>query len=133
MKKQSLNPNTLFDSTPFGFSQIVIAKPGKMVFISGQVAWDENRNIVGRNDLAMQVQKTLENLRTAMQAVGGTLSDIVMLRIYKVNLQTEDTHIISKALLDHFGTEHQPASTWLNVQGLANPAFQIEIEAQAIL
>ena len=133
MKKQSLNPDTLFDSAQFGFSQIVVARPGQMVFISGQVAWDENLNIVGENDLAKQTQKALENLKTAMAAAGGTLADVVMLRIYKVNLQSEDTSIISRALLEYFGYEQQPASTWLSVQGLANPGFLIEIEAQAVL
>lgn len=133
MKKQTLNPQSLFDSRQYGFSQIVISNPGKMVFISGQVAWDEDLNIVGENDLALQTQKSLQNLETTIKAAGGTLENIVMLRIYKVNYQKEDGAIISQTLKDTFGTENPPASTWLSVNGLANEGFMIEIEAQAVL
>ncbi|MCB0632547.1 MAG: RidA family protein [Saprospiraceae bacterium] len=131
--KKCITPNSLFDSRPYGFSQIVIAEPGKMVLISGQVAWDENLNIVGDGDLAVQTEKSLQNLKTAIEVAGGTLEDIVMLRIYKVNYQREDGPLISRLLKKYFGTENAPASTWISVQGLANEAFMIEIEAQAVI
>ncbi len=133
MKKECINPNSLFDSTQYGFSQIVVSNPGKFVFISGQVAWDENSNIVGGNDLAKQTQKSIDNLKIAIEAVGGTVEDIVMLRIYKVNYQKEDGQIISQILKDNFGVQNLPASTWVSVQGLANEGFLIEIEAQAVI
>ena len=98
-------------------------------------AWfkEFNGNIVGEGDLAIQTQKAMDNLKIAMKAAGGTLSDIVMLRIYKVNYQQADGAIISEALKNNFGSENPPASTWLNVQGLANEDFMIEIEAQAVI
>lgn len=104
-----------------------------MIFISGQVAWDENQQIVGVNDLAKQTQQSLDNLETALEAAGATLEHVVMLRIYKVNYQKEDGAIISQVLKAKFGTENPPASTWLSVLGLANEGFMIEIEAQAVL
>lgn len=133
MKKKHINPATLFDSIQFGFSQIVVSPPGKMVFISGQVAWDKNRNIVGKGNLAQQTEQSLINLKTATEAAGGTLADIVMLRIYIVNFQQTEGAIISQTLKNYFGTENAPASTWINVQGLASEDFLIEIEAQAII
>ena len=133
MSKKSINPATLFNSTQYGFSQIVVSDPGKMVFISGQVAWDENLNIIGANDLKVQTQKAIDNLKIAMESVGGTLADITMLRIYKVDYETEDGPIISEALKKNFGAINPPASTWINVKGLANEAFMIEIEAQAVI
>ena len=129
--KETINPKSLFDSRQYGFSQIVISKPGKLVFISGQVAWDENLNIIGENDLAAQTQKAIDNLKIAVESVGGSLNNIVMLRIYKVNYRKEDGPIISKILKDNFGTVNPPASTWVSVNGLANEGFMIEIEAQA--
>lgn len=104
-----------------------------MVFISGQIAWDEHMNIVGENDLAKQAQKAIDNLATAMKAAGGTLENIVMFRIYKVNYRKEDGAIITQILRDNFGTESPPISTWVSVNGLANENFMIEIEAQAVL
>ncbi|MFK7908054.1 MAG: RidA family protein, partial [Chitinophagales bacterium] len=90
MHKKHINPPTLFNSTDFGFSQIVVSPLGKMVCISGQVAWDEHRNIIGENDLKIQANKTLENLQNAIEAAGGTLKDVVMLRIYVVNYKDAD-------------------------------------------
>lgn len=131
--KETLNPKSLFDSQQYGFSQIVVTNPGKMVFISGQVAWDENQNLVGENDLAIQAEMAVANLKIALEAAGGTLEHVVMLRIYKVNYQAEDGAIISQVLKAKFGTKDPPASTWLSVAGLANKGFMIEIEAQAVI
>jgi len=133
MIKECINPKELFQSTQYGFSQIVVCRPGKHVFISGQVAWDENMNIVGPNDLKIQTQKALENISTAIELAGGTLENIVMLRIYKVKYKQSDGSIINSALKQYFGTTNPPASTWISVDGLANEEFMIEIEAQAII
>ena len=133
MNKKCHNPVALFDSRQFGFSQVATATAGTMIFISGQVAWDEKMNIVGENDLAVQGQKAMDNLKIALEAAGASLEDVIMLRIYKVNYQSEDGAVISQLLRDNFGTETPPASTWLSVQGLANEGFMIEIEAQALI
>lgn len=133
MPRKTINPKNLFNSTQYGFSQLAISEPGKLVFISGQTAWDENEEIVGAGDLEAQTQKTLENLKLAVESAGGTLEHIMMLRIYIVNFQSEDAPIISQALNNFFGTDNPPASTWINVQGLANEKFMIEIEAQAVV
>ena len=133
MARKTVNPASLFNSTQYGFSQVAIAPPGQFVFISGQVAWDENMNIVGENNLEIQMQKAMDNLKIAIESAGGTMSNIMMLRIYKVDYQKEDGPIISSVLKEYFGTQNQPASTWLNVKGLANKGFMIEIEAQAVI
>ena len=133
MSKRCINPPELFNSTDFGFSQIVVAQPGQMVFISGQVSWNEQREIVGKGDLKVQTHEALTNLQKAIESAGGTMQDIVMLRIYVVDYQATDGAIIGEALRQFFGTSSPPASTWINVKGLANEDFLIEIEAQAIL
>lgn len=133
MTRETVNPETLFNSTQYGFSQIVVSKPGKFVFISGQVGWDEKMNLVGEGDLEVQTQKAIDNLKIAIESVGGTLENIMMLRIYKVDYKKEDGQIISSILKQNFGNQNPPASTWLSVKGLANEGFLIEIEAQAVI
>lgn len=133
MNKKCINPKELFNSTQYGFSQIVISNPGRIVFISGQVAWDENLNIVGKNDLKIQAQKAIDNLKVAIESAGGDLENIVMLRIYKVDYKKEDGPVINEILKKNFGISTPPASTWISVKGLANEEFLIEIEAQAVL
>ncbi len=133
MNKRTINPKKLFNSTQYGFSQVVVSDPGKMIFISGQVAWDENQEIAGEKDLKVQTQKAIDNLEIAMESAGGSLDNIVMLRIYKVDYKKEDGPVINEILRTNFGTVSPPASTWVSVKGLANEGFLIEIEAQAVI
>jgi len=133
MPKEYINPNTLFSSLPHGFSQVITATGRKMVFISGQTAWDEDKNIVGRDSVLEQARQAFRNLEKAMEAVGGTLKDIVALRIYVVNYQAECGTAVGIALREFFSPVNPPASTWIGVSALADPEFLIEIEATAML
>ena len=133
MVKEYLNPPELFDGRKFGFSQIVISAGGKTVYLSGQVAWDAEHQIIGPGDLRAQVWQSLRNLRTAMQAAGGSLSDVVSLRIYIKQSELENTRPVSEGLKEFFPSESAPASTWIGVPALADPDFLIEIEAIAVL
>lgn len=133
MPKEYVNPNSLFPSVPHGFSQVVVASGEKMVFISGQTAWDISKNIVGRDNLLGQARQALRNVQAAIEATGGTLKDIVSLRIYIVNYQAEHAHAVTVALKEFFSSANPPTSTWVGVSALAVPEFLIEIEATAIL
>lgn len=133
MPREYLNPNTLFSSLPHGFSQVVIATGSKMVFVSGQTAWDVRKNIVGRDSVLEQARQAFRNLETAMEAAGGTLKDVVALRIYVVDYQAESGTAVGTALREFFSPENPPASTWIGVSALAVPEFLIEIEATAVL
>jgi len=104
-----------------------------MVFISGQTAWDAQKNIVGGNNLLEQAKQALRNLATAMKAAGGAINDVVALRIYIVNYQADSASAVSSALREYFSPENPPASTWIGVSALAVPEFLIEIEATAVL
>jgi len=133
MPKEYLNPNSLFSSLPHGFSQVVIATGRKIVFISGQTAWDVRKNIVGGDSVLEQARQAFRNLEAAMEAAGGRLKDVVALRIYVVDYQAESGTAVGTALREFFSPENPPASTWIGVSALAVPEFLIEIEATAVL
>jgi len=133
MPKEYINPNNLFPSLPYGFSQVVVASGKKLVFISGQTAWDVRKNIVGGDSVLDQARQAFRNLEKAIEAAGGTLKDIVALRIYIVNYQAESAAEVSTALREFFSPEKPPASTWIGVSALAVPEFLIEIEGTAVL
>jgi 2-iminobutanoate/2-iminopropanoate deaminase len=133
MPKEYVNPNSLFQSLPHGFSQVVIASGRKMVFVSGQTAWDARKNIVGGDSVLEQARQAFRNLEKAMEAAGGTLKDVVALRIYVVDYQAESGTAVGTALREFFSPENPPASTWIGVSALAVPEFLIEIEATAVL
>ena len=111
----------------------MVATGKKMVFVSGQTAWDERKNIVGRDSVLEQARQAFRNLEKAMESAGGTLKDVVALRIYVVDYQAESGTAVGTVLREVFSSENPPASTWIGVAALADPEFLIEIEATAVL
>ena len=133
MPREYINPKTLFSSLEHGFSQIVSASGAKTIYISGQTAWNADKQLVGGTDLAQQSRQALRNVQAAVEAVGGTLADVVALRIYIVNYRPEQADAVRGALREFFPKEERPASTWIGVSALAVADFLIEIEATAVL
>lgn len=133
MTKTFMNPATLFPSVPSGVSQIVVASGSKTVYVSGQTAWNAEKEIIGGKDLAQQTKQALLNVQTAVEAAGGSLADVVALRIYIVNYRPDQAEAISSALREFFPEGKRPASTWIGVAALAVEDFLIEIEATAVL
>ena len=83
--------------------------------------------------MAQQARQALRNVQAAVEAIGGTLADVVALRIYIVNYRPDQADAIGGALREFFPEEKRPASTWIGVSTLAVPEFLIEIEATAVL
>ncbi|MCG8588041.1 MAG: RidA family protein [Proteobacteria bacterium] len=133
MDKEHIQPPELFASERFGFSQVVASPPGKLVFISGQIAWDSERKLVGGSDLAAQAKHALSNLGHALRAAGARPSDVTMLRAYIVNFVPEQARELAPCFLAFLDDAKPPASTWVGVQALAAPGALIEIEAVAVV
>ncbi|MDJ0571792.1 MAG: RidA family protein [Pleurocapsa sp. MO_192.B19] len=133
MAKEYINPSTLFPSVKFGFSQIVTTQGGRTVYLSGQAPFDAEENIVGTN-LKSQMQQCLKNIKAALEAVGGSLNDVVTLRIYLVDYNPDtDGNAVTEVLKEFFPGDHPPTATWIGVSTLAVKEFLIEIEATAVL
>jgi enamine deaminase RidA (YjgF/YER057c/UK114 family) len=133
MSKTHLNPATL-PNWQQAFSQIVICKNPKLtIYISGQVSMDENKNVIGHDDLAAQAMQAFHNLHLALEAAGATEKDVVKLNIYIKNYTSKHAQAVGDALRMYFQEDALPASTWLGVQSLADEAFLIEVDATAVL
>ena len=124
------NPEAL--PTPETYSQVVTAEGGRLVFVAGQVALDREGNLVGDGDLSEQVRQASRNIKTALEAVGAQLADIVKITTFVVGHRPEFLPIIADARRMELG-DLRPASTLIGVQALARPEFLVEIEAIAVL
>jgi enamine deaminase RidA (YjgF/YER057c/UK114 family) len=131
MEKKFINPPTL--AAPRGYSHVVTASGGKMVFIAGQVAWDVKGEIVGKGDLRAQATQAYANLKVALAAAGATTADVVKLNTYVVNFKSADLPVIREVRNQFFPQENLPASTLVGVQALAVEGLLIEIEAVAMV
>jgi enamine deaminase RidA (YjgF/YER057c/UK114 family) len=133
MDKEYVNPESLFRSLDYGFSQVVVASGRKTIYISGQTAWNAEKSLIGGQDFAAQTTMAFRNVRTAVEAAGGTITDVVSLRLYIVDFRPEKAGAVSGALRELFPGDAKPATTWVGVVCLADPGFLIEVEATAVI
>jgi len=123
------NPEGLFK--PSTFTQVVTAKGGTTVYISGQTARDASSKIVGEGDVRKQAGQVLSNLRVAVESAGGSMADIVKITTFVVNLKPDDRAWIGDLVTKSF--PKPPAHTLVGIDALAVPELLIEIEAYAVL
>ena len=121
-----MNPPALPDAGKVGYSQISIARPGPLAFVSGQVAWRPN-GAAAPDSLAGQTAIVVENLRGALDALKASTDDIVQMRIYMTDLRPE-TQEIAMTGINRFLNGAQPSLTGVGVAALAGPDLQIEVE-----
>jgi enamine deaminase RidA (YjgF/YER057c/UK114 family) len=128
MPKQLINPSAM--APPTGYSYAV-KKSGTPVFISGQVALDGAGKIVGEGDIAAQTEQAFQNLRTVVEASGGSVDDIVKITIFVTDASYRPA--IAAARQKFFANGQYPASTYLVVSALAVPQLLVEVEAVAMV
>jgi enamine deaminase RidA (YjgF/YER057c/UK114 family) len=128
-QSQFLNPPAL--SKPNGYMHVVVVPPGRLVYVSGQVALNAAGEVVGKDDLRAQVTQVMENLKTALAAAGASWQDVVKLNYYVVNLNPEKLAVIREVRNKYISAEHPPASTLVGVTALAREEFLIEVEVVA--
>jgi reactive intermediate/imine deaminase len=113
-----------------GYSHAVVFS-GQMVAVSGQVPVDRDGNVVGTGDVGAQLRQVFDNLTAALAAAGARLSDVVKLTVYLTDLADLATF---RAVRDEYiNVEQPPASSLVQVSGLVNPLFKVEIDALAAL
>ena len=127
MLKKVITPKTLH--RPFGYAHAI--QIDNTIYVSGQVPLDQDMQVVGKNNIAVQTERVYENLRKVIEEAGGSMNSIVMLNIYCTDLEAYDKktrHLRKK----YFGN-YYPATTAVEVKRLYRPDFMIEIEAVAVL
>ena len=124
--REVINPKNVH--WPFGYSHM--AKVGDRLHVSGQLALDQEGNIVGEGDMVAQTDKAYENLKKCLESVGATIHDIVMLRVFVTDL--EEYQKTGEVRKKYFG-KYRPATTGLEISRLYFPEAMIEVEAEAII
>jgi len=110
-----------------GYSRAV--KIGQSIEVSGTVAV-ENGVIIGKGNPYIQTKKILEIIIDAVEALGGTVENIIRTRIYVTN--ANDWQEVGRAHGEIF-REILPATSLVEVSALINPDYLVEIEATAIV
>jgi len=125
-----INPARL--ARPRGFSHGIEAS-GRLLFVAGQVGWNERAEIVSEAFLD-QFDQALANVLTVVKEAGGTPDAIARLTIYVVDkaeyvAAQKDIGVRYRARMGR----HYPAMTLVEVKSLLEPGAKVEIEATAVL
>ena len=131
MPLERINPEGMYKPNKNIYSQVVTSTGATTVHIAGTVPFDEDANVVGIDDMKMQVLKILDNIRISLAAGGALPSDVVRINVYALNV---DDYVTNGApeVIAFFG-DNKPTSTTVQVSRLVHPDWVVEIEATAVL
>jgi enamine deaminase RidA (YjgF/YER057c/UK114 family) len=115
-----------------GFSQVgYFETPGKVIFISGQVARNEKGETIGIGNLEDQTRQVYRNISIILESLGASFKNIIKQNIYTTKLDQVAT--IRKVRDEFFKGSEDAMPTSTLVGGLVSPDLLIEIEAVAVL
>lgn len=136
MEKIRIMPKNHWDwSMPVSFSQGW--KVDNIIFVGGQVARDENRNIIGPGDIEVQTRAVFNNIRNVLNEVGAGMENIVKINTY-YTFEGEGEEVnkfwqkIAKVQME-FLPDPGPVETSVRVSGFGADGLLIEVEAIAIV
>ena len=127
-----VNPETL--GPPRGYSNGVLTDAGgRLLFVAGQVAWDQDQRIVSEN-FAEQFDRALGNVIAVVTEAGGRPDQIARLVLYVTDKTEYQMHLteIGESYRARMG-KHFPAMVLVEVKGLLEDKAKVEIEAVAVL
>lgn len=132
MEKQIVNPTSLVK--PSGYAHGVVTQGGRLLFLAGQPALDAEGKIVAPGDIAGQFDQSFKNLKTVLEAAGGTMTDIAKLTIYVTDKSAYLSNLkpIGAVYRSYFG-RYYPAMTLVEVKSLFDDAALVEIEGTAVI
>ena len=130
MTLELINPEDL--PAPPTYTHVVVATGGRLVFVAGQEPEDEQGNLVGPGDLAVQARQVFGNLGRALAAAGARPEQVAKITIFVADYRRELLPAIEEGRVALFGN-HKPADTLVGVEALSRPEFLIEVEALAVI
>ena len=126
MDAQRINPEGL--STPMAaYSQVV--RKGNMVTTAGMIALDRDGNLVGEGDIRAQTRQTLENLKTALEAAGASLQDVIKTTIF---LSDFANYPGMNEVYNEYFSDCPPARATVGAE-VVLPTLLVEIDAIAVV
>lgn len=131
MRHEPINPVSL--GAPIGYSNGMLAAPGRLLFVAGQIGWTSEQKLISKK-LFEQFGQALANLLEVVQQAGGGPEHICRLTIYVTDKgkYLESTKKIGKqyrALMK----SHYPAMSLVEVADLLEEGAKVEIEATAVV
>lgn len=127
MHRQLISSGSPYEKT-IGFSRAV--RVGNIIAVSGTAPIAPGGGTAYPGDLYRQTRTCIEIIKTAVEKAGGRLEDVIRTRIMLVDISRWQE--AARAHGDFFG-EIRPACTFVQVSGLIDPDWLVEMEADGVV
>jgi enamine deaminase RidA (YjgF/YER057c/UK114 family) len=124
-----VRPPTLSTAAPYAYA--AVTDPGRMVFTAGACPLDADGATVAVGDVAGQARQVMDNLRTALEAAGAGLDDVLKTTVYVATTDRADLLSAWQVVRERFG-DHDAPSTLVGVTVLGYADQLVEVEAVAV-
>lgn len=130
-KHEIVNPEAL--GKPRGYSNGILAAPGRTLYVAGQVGWDGAQQIVSPV-FAAQFEQALKNVMVVVHEAGGKAEHICRMTIYvsDKNEYVAEAKAVGAAYRALMG-KHYPVMSLVEVKALLEPGAKVEIEVTAVI
>jgi enamine deaminase RidA (YjgF/YER057c/UK114 family) len=112
----------------FGFCRAL--KIGNVIHVAGTAPIGKDGVTVGVGDPSAQARRCFDIIGESLSALGGSYSDVIRTRMFLTRIS--DWSVIGAVHGEYF-RDINPVSTMVEVSGLINPDWLVEIEAEAVL
>ncbi len=118
---------------PIGYANAVVAPPGRLVFVAGQVGWDEQQQFRSA-EIVPQFEQALKNILAILAEAGARAEHICRMTAYCCD---KDAYLAGRkqlgAIWRRLMGRHYPAMTLVFVDDLLDEPGKIELEATAVV
>ena len=130
MRKQYLNPKEIFHSMFFTHTTTVTG-PAKMIYVSGQVSYDRDGFVIGKDDMRAQAEQVFKCLTHNLKAAGAGWGDVIKLNGYMVRMNADSVNLYREVRSRYLDAKRLPASTLIGVKRLVHDDLLLEVEVVA--
>ena len=130
MRKHYLNPKEIF-SSPFFTHSVSVEGPAKIVYVSGQVSYDRDGFVIGKDDMRAQAEQVFKSLAHNLKAAGARWSDVVKLNGSMVGMNDDAVNLYREVRSRYLDPKQLPASTLIGVERLVHDDLLLEVEVIA--
>jgi enamine deaminase RidA (YjgF/YER057c/UK114 family) len=128
MKKEHFNPASWQEK--FGYVQgLRVDDAQRLLFVAGQIALDDNGDVVGEGDFEAQTRQVFTNMGRVLELAGMSFENLVQIGGFLTDIGQLPTY--ARVRDEFVNTDAPPASTTVQVTSLALPALLVEVNAIA--
>jgi enamine deaminase RidA (YjgF/YER057c/UK114 family) len=116
------------------YSHGMVAPPGEIVVVAGQVGMGPDGAVVGPGDVRAQTRQALDNVRRVLEAAGCTMRDVVRFQTFLTHASDIDGFMEARREVfpGYYPDGVYPPNTLLVISRLVRPELLVEIEAMAV-